>query len=291
MRIEQIEKRGQLLPEHLASLDWLVKNDGRSPVVLTDFDHTLCQDYAYDPRTHNHVPAVTPEVISASMGVHMVIATGRRANHPYLSKMWDDNLAKVHTPIIAENGGTLVYASSGKLNFVDLVEHDDFAVLKDYTYSALESLGSLPSGQNLIIKEGRTCMITRLEDDTGVVWPEHQNWLSEKLKLILTGVAVSVVNSRTSVTVQLEGIDKRRAFRTYLNLLGVNRDDICVIGLGDAENDFPIFEEADISIGFSDRVEEYTDLLAPNGVSDVANILNVIRASTLNASGLAPPVL
>jgi hydroxymethylpyrimidine pyrophosphatase-like HAD family hydrolase len=265
--------------EMLSQLGGLLLKATGDRIVLSDFDYTLCDEYSYDKQTQNHLPVVGEDIISAANSVHLVVATGRRANHPHLPKMWKSGLIPSGVPIIAENGGTLVFEGVKERGFLDLVAAEDVQLLKKNASMALESLDSLPSGQRLVVKQGRTFVIARLEDEAGVVSDRHQMWLENQLKTRFAEDGVQIINSRLSIAMQLRGVNKGDGFLTYLDLLGIKRSHVCVVGMGDADNDTEIFDVSDVRIGFSNIVEDKVDIVTPNGVPDAAPILRLISSS------------
>lgn len=267
-------------PEFLDGVASLLSQDERPRIVFSDFDLTLCDMYDRDGTSNNHVPVLRPEVVVAAQGVHLVVATGRRANHPHLSLLWESGLLPEDVPVIAENGGTLVTHADHEVRFVDLLEDEEVVLLKKQARIALKSLPELPTGQKIVIKEGRTCMIARLEDDQGIVDDQHQSWLEGQLMGGPQNTNLQIVNARTSIVLQHARVDKNSAFRAYMAMQGLERDEHCIVGMGDAKNDAAIFAGSDVRIGFSGMVKSLVDIVAPDGVPNAAPILELVARPT-----------
>lgn len=266
-------------PALLAEVSALLSGTDKPKIVLSDFDYTLCDAYGRIEASHNHMPIMRPEVVVAARGLHLVVATGRRANHPHLSMLWQSGLLADNAQVIAENGGTLVSWGEHGVEFADVVTGAGADRVKQRGRIALAGLPELPEGQRLIVKEGRTCLVTRLEDERGVVSDNHQTWLEMQLADRVEDENIRIVNARASVVVQHAAIDKGRAFGMYLDRHDLRRADHCIIGMGDAPNDEPLFRVADIRIGFSEAVRQSVDVVAPDGVANTAAILELIKRS------------
>jgi hydroxymethylpyrimidine pyrophosphatase-like HAD family hydrolase len=255
--------------------------DDREPMVLSDFDYTLCHTYGFDPTTNNHLPIISPELVDAAQAHHIVIATGRRANHPSLPLLWESGLVDMHTPVITENGGTLTfYGPNGHLNHTDIVEPEVQERVFASRELILENVGELPEGQRLIFKLGRTMLVSRLQDCEGVIEPCHQRWLAERIRDILPSDLIQVVDTRASVTIQGATIDKGVGFLRYLSMEGIDRREVYVVGLVDGENDRGIIREANFCFGFSDVVRPMVDVDVKEGAAAAPKVLRTIKGST-----------
>lgn len=130
-------------------------------------------------------------------------------------------------------------------------------------------------------------LLARLQDDRGNSLPHQQQWLAERIRGLMPPLPMQVVDTRASVTIQHKDVNKGSAFRTYLELIGIPRDSIYVIGMGDGENDTEIFDEADLSLGFSRAVSHMVDIDVPFGPQAVSHVLGVINDSNIYARQLA----
>ena len=273
----------------LNSLETELANMGdREKVILSDFDYTLCDSYVFDEGTNNHIADIDPDVVAAAQTHHLVVATSRRVDNPTVPLLWESGLVQRHTPVIVENGGAILFLSeSGSLECIDLVRPEDMEQLGAVRQLVGEAIRDLPAGQQLIFKVGRTMLLARLQDDQGTSLPHHQQWLAERIRGLMPPSSLQVVDTRASVTIQHEDVNKGEAFRRYLGLVGVPRDSIYVIGMGDGENDAEIFDEADLSLGFSDSVSHMVDIDVPLGPQAIPHVLGVISEGADHVRQLA----
>jgi len=252
----------------------------RKKIVLSDFDYTLCDQYAFNPQTNNHLADIDPEVVAAAERQCLIVATSRRATNPTVPLMWESGLVPPHLPVIVENGGSILFRGShGEIECIDLIRSEDMQELAEMRQLAVELIHDIPAGQRLIFKMGRTMLLARLQDEHGSSLPHHQQWLAERLRAIMSSSPLQVVDTRVSVTVQHADVNKGTAFRKYLELTGVLRDSIYVIGMGDGENDIELFNEADLRLGFSEAVASFVDIDIPHGPRAVPHIFKVIESS------------
>ncbi len=251
------------------------------PLILSDFDHTLCHSYEFNPDTNNHHPQIDPEVIKGARSHNLLVATGRRANTAAISLLWESGLVAPTMPIIAENGGTIIERdAAGNMTCSDLVTPHELTELTDLQSTIPDLLPELPDGQRLIFKTGRTMLLARLQDANGKIEPKHQAWLTEQLREVITSDELSVVDTRVSVSIQHKSVSKGAAFLHYLHGEGILRKDIFVIGTGDGINDRELFEQADLSLGFSSAVTDMVDIEIPHGAPAMPNVLRAISQNT-----------
>jgi hydroxymethylpyrimidine pyrophosphatase-like HAD family hydrolase len=253
----------------------------REVVILSDFDYTLCDEYVFDPQTNNHLAVIEPGVVEAAKPHHMVVATSRRATNPTVSLLWQSGLVQPNRPAIIENGGAIISQNAGSLACLDLVDPGQLEQLHAMPELAAEAMPDIPSGQELIFKMGRTMLVARLQDEAGISLPHHQRWLAEQLRdIVPSSSPLQVVDTRASVTIQHRDVNKGTAFLKYLELEDIPRDSIYVIGLGDGENDAEIFDEADLSLGFSDAVSSIVDIDIPHGPRAIPHVLGIIQSAS-----------
>lgn len=247
-------------------------------VVLSDFDYTLCDQYVFDPSTNNHRPVIRDELVAAAQDQHLVIATARRASNPAIPHMWESGLVDHEQPVIAENGGTILFREGdGQIACMDLVEPEEVQLLKKKAMLALEGVADDPRGRNLVVKEGRTMVLARLQDAQGGTSVADQQWLTGYLRRSLDDGSIKVVDTKTSVTIQSADVSKATGFDTYLDLYGITREEVQVIGMGDGDNDHEIFDVADVSIGFSDAVRDLVDVHVAEGAQAATHVLRTIK--------------
>jgi len=246
-------------------------------VVLADFDHTLCHAYVFDARSNDHIPQIDAGTIEAADQKHVIVATGRRAESAALLHVWDDGLVPINRPIISENGGVMVQRTEAGVEYTDLVPEFVPHYLQDVKKVLETDVVSPDARKELVVKVGRTMLITRLQDAQGKTTPVDQEWLAEQVANALPDQELKVVDNRVSIGVQCQGISKVSAFHHYLRMAGISRDEIFVVGMGDGENDSEIFDEADLRIGFSPVVEHLVDISVPGTPEAINAVLRKIQ--------------
>jgi predicted mannosyl-3-phosphoglycerate phosphatase (HAD superfamily) len=262
----------------------LAAADGREIIIGTDFDQTLCDEYVFDTATNNHVANIDPTLAAAARSQHMIINTSRRAENPTVRRFWSSGLIPPDRPVIVEGGGVILSPNvAGGLDSIATVEQEDLAHLHAVPGQVRESIGDIPDGQDLIFKIGRTMMVTRLQDKGGNALPHHQQWLAEQVREVISSPSLQVVDTRASVTVQHRDVNKGVGLRKYFELMGIAREDVYVIGMGDGRNDKELFEEADLSLGFSDIVSPLVDIDVPHGPRAAPHILRMIGGKLIDA--------
>jgi hydroxymethylpyrimidine pyrophosphatase-like HAD family hydrolase len=235
----------------------LLSADGRPIIVLSDFDGTLCFEYNHNPNTVDREPIISDKVILASRGISLVMATARRLDHPNATKPWEVGLVDRGHPIILENGGVIATLVDGAIAGEVAVDNPEQLGLIHGFGDMLKDAIECPDETQLIAKLGRTMTVLILRDDRGRQLPKQQSnekhaWLAGILDNFPEVSGFNIANSNDSVAIQPLGISKASAFKRLLGEFGLDRGEMCVVGMGDGENDIPIFHEADIAISFSD---------------------------------------
>jgi hydroxymethylpyrimidine pyrophosphatase-like HAD family hydrolase len=263
-----------------------LSNDRRPILVLSDFDGTLCYDYNHNEGTVDREPLVRDEVILAGQGVSLLIATARRLDHPNVKKPWGIGLVDETFPIILENGGITARLIDGELK-------DDTA---QDVHEVIQSIHGLrdrildidrPKDTKLVTKLGRTLLVLILRDNDGgqlekALSIEKHEWFARELSELIDTGAFNIVSSNDSVTIQAHGITKASAFRRLIEVQDLDRRGICVVGMGDGENDVPILDEADIAVSFGTNgiLRSYSDIKMPGDHLSTSQVLGVITEFT-----------
>jgi trehalose-6-phosphatase len=137
----------------------------------------------------------------------------------------------------------------------------------------------VPTGAELVVKRGETMLLAILRDRMARPLTKHHTWLTKTLRDRIDIDGIEVVNTHDSVTIQSADVNKAKGFLRLLDELGINRNSIFMISMGDGENDVPMFHEADMSIAFGDnrKVTPYADLNMGADSLSASRALNVIR--------------
>jgi len=115
-----------------------------------------------------------------------------------------------------------------------------------------------------------------MQDQYGVGRPEIHQELAMVVSNTISDPDFCVVSTASSVTIQPRTVSKGNAFLKLLQMMDVNREDIFVVGLGDADNDVGIFEESDLSVGVHERVFNLTDLSSTLGTLASKQVISMI---------------
>lgn len=268
-----------LLAEALSSIGRRMASVHLPIMVLSDFDYTLCNNFQFNSLTNDHQPSVGEELIAIAKTHDLTIATGRRADNPAISWLWESGLISDSQTVIAENGGVFVTHSRAGLETEILIQNDDQESLQDTKTLITENLTRLPTGQKLIFKQGKTFLVVRLQDEKGVIHPDNQSWLAQAIRQLSLEKQLQVVNTRVSVTIQNKNVNKGTAFSKLLARRNVQRSDVFVVGMGDGHNDAEIFAQSDLRLGFSEEVKHLVDIVIPDGASAATQVLTAILRS------------
>lgn len=263
-------------PSPAQQLERLIdRQRNESAVVLSDFDHTLCYKYSFDPDTNDHLPYIEPDVVEAAEDTHLVIATGRRANSGSLRTIWQEGLLPKNRPIIAENGGVMVYYNHGRTKFLDFVPPYMVRHIVGVKEALEAQASEIEQDEELVVKLGRTMLIARLQDESGETNPEAQVRLAEAIKPLLPSTDLRIVDNRVSLAIQHHSVNKGAAFRHYLRMRGIDQHTTTIIGMGDGKNDQEIFTAADIRVGFSPVVRSMVQV---EHTGEAASAMQTLRA-------------
>lgn len=138
--------------------------------------------------------------------------------------------------------------------------------------------GSFLEDKELVIKENRRATVElRVQSRLGIGDPTAYTNLVDILlqsKLDLEGLRF--VSSSSSLSIQAKDINKGNAFLRALKLLDIDRKDVFVIGLGDAENDQEIFQEADLGIAVRNPASHMADLFIDGGDKTALQIMRYV---------------
>ena len=265
------------LNERLKSILIDAHNRGLEPMVFSDFDNTLCDNYVFDPLTNNHLPQINPEISRLAKGASLFIATARFADDPAVTTV----AQQLHPggwfnkPMINENGGIIFFPSTGKKEILAPIGFlDELTGLKE-KFDTQPPL-SIP-GQSLFTKLGETVLWLRMQDQDGNGQPEFHQRLAWAIKDKIDRKKFQVTSGGSSVIIQSPETSKKLAFLTLLNQLSIDRLKTFVIGLGDAPNDEPIFQASDFAIGVKSQTFGYVNEVCPFGEQTALEVLKVIN--------------
>lgn len=235
-------------------------------VILSDFDGTLCDQYSTDTEAKTRMPELDPELtkLIRRNDIPLVIATARRWDNPALQVLRKKFVSSPWLPLIAENGGVTLEGPLG----APTINVDDKDVIWRLHHWADDAKNRfpLPTGKEIQVKHGETISVVRLRNTDGSFTVDDQDKLLDMLQGTRLPEDVQIVHGVDSLTIQPSAVDKAAAFRAFIKKIGVSRDDMCVLGIGDGPNDAAIFRESDLSIGVHPRVKDMVDIGLLRGV-------------------------
>lgn len=248
---------------------------GMPVVVLSDFDETLCSTYTYDPETKTHWPEMNQHLLDQiqRMTSPIIIATSRAADEMVITTKVSQLVAGKNLPILCENGGVLYFPDSG--NTLVLTTDQQIAQLDDLR-KLIATMRVTPelAQRELIFRTQRLATIeVRIQDKSGVGTPQFYPELERLVKEQFDTSALDFVSSNNSMSIHAKGINKRSGFQEALKHMGLRREAIFVIGLGDAVNDKPIFEEADLGIAVRPTAQGLSDIFVDGGDQVALSVL------------------
>ena len=257
----------ELLHDQLAS-------DPRDAIVVSDFDHTLCHEYVFDPETNNKTPIVDPELARAFGRLPCMVVTGRRANNPHVGIIWSEGLLPPDIPLIAENGGVILESNGEIRSAVASTDEVDF-IDEQIKALARDSL-QLPAGFSLITKPGETLVVVRAQLADGSSRRDVHDFITPAIQTAV-GEEWIVVDCGTTLNVQKRSVSKR----TAVEQSGLQRSNYQVVSLGDSPNDIDLLDEADVAIAVGNKIAEHADFVVASNPASVTTVLQTIGRAVI----------
>lgn len=274
-----LQSKDLSLEEFKAILPTLISQD--IPVVLaSDFDETLCSQYVYDPKAISHKPNILPALIDEANRIQspVILVTSRSAEEKFF---WDEAcklLASKNLPVICENGSVLFFPNSRDREIVILAPADHLAkvnLIKQSTFS--ENL--FGSDVELIIRKNRLATVEfRIQSlETKVGMPEFHERLIKHLINSFDLEDLTIISSRSSLSLQSCQIDKGSGLKKALETLGIERKDIFIVAMGDAPNDAELLKCADLSIAVKKGALANADFVVDSGDLAALEVMKSIK--------------
>lgn len=232
-------------------------NLSHKPVlVISDLDGTLADTHFYDHDLNVHTPIINSDLAldTCRLSVPLLVATGRPDNDPTVKQVWKQ-LSRPPMPIIGENGGVIIDPSDNSI--IPAINSKELIALTE-TLSNLPDIVSLlhqrlivPNIHEILIDNTRkTSIEIRIQDKISKVGSPliHQESANFLRKNIISNHLV-IVCSDSSVSIHPLSISKGNAVHHVISSLALDRSELFIVALGDADNDRSLFEMADIGIG------------------------------------------
>ncbi|GEM_PF-1360806 len=256
------------------------KAGDRELVVVSDFDHTLCHDF--EAEGDSLVPSISDDIAAAAGKLTLFVATGRRAESIAIGEMWQSGLVSESLPIITENGGARVTYDPETPHIRSYLYPFQSSKLPIMRAAITDTIANTMPDQEVVVKQAHTMLSARVLKQTGEESGAHQQLLEAVKAVNVSQYGFRVTDTRAAVSVHHQSVDKWSGFASFLRRQGIPRDRLFVIGMGDAHNDWPIFKNADLSIGFSNEATAQVSAKPSNDT--VVATLEAIACSKANAS-------
>ncbi|HVX56111.1 MAG TPA: hypothetical protein VHA37_00105, partial [Candidatus Saccharimonadales bacterium] len=170
--------------------------DGRPPIAISDVDQTLSHETRFDSRHNSHEPVFSADVIGCGRLTPLLLASARRANHPFSFAPWRVGLVPEEVPLILENGGIIARLAVGGVAAEptgDMALHDEIHARVEEVHSTLR----LPA--ELVVKHGLSMASLRLQNPDGSTLDHLHAELTEQVQNAIGDERIEVVNTGASV--------------------------------------------------------------------------------------------
>ena len=187
-------------------------------------------------------------------------------------------LGKRNPPVVCENGAIIFFpndTSKKTISFLSEDQRKEFNKLQDRVSKIrLKSIFAASEVEVLMRNHRMTSIDFRIQHKiTKVGIPDLYGELSTFIESQFDLDSFSVVSSLNSLSIQLKNINKLVGVKKAIELLGLKRNEIFLIGMGDAPNDKELLEGADLSIAVREGASQYAKLFINQG--DVAAIMTL----------------
>lgn len=242
-----------------------LKNVTKPIIVFSDLDETLTNNYNFDPETNNHIPVLSQEMVDLiSPRRRLIIATARLADDPVISDIHRQLQMPSFIPIIAEDGGVLVFPFRKKLLGPEPIPQ----ALDDIHQQLIKNLPVLNHHEIFVFK-GLTMLKIRAQDVNGHGNPDTHSTLAEILVNQIPGDIFEIQTTGSSVTIKPKGVTKALGLKEVFSWLThlfnhVSWENSFILGLGDNQNDQSIFSRSDLSISVGKQPFN-SDIFCPHG--------------------------
>lgn len=264
---------------------------GKEVQIVSDFDETQCSRYVYSEKWKTHVPVMDNELVEKLVWCRrpICVATARGARE-LVTWLIGHKLTRQGMPVVAENGAVLVWVSgriSEAVDMVHLVSAEEIGAIKDMEKEivGIDWKRLLPRGHELIVRGGRAATIELRcqEEMTKKGTPDDYGMVIEKVKEIWPQTASNfeVVLSGSSLGIQPRGVNKGSGLEAALAMVGVELDNVFLVGLGDNLNDQPMFDWVKNNGGLSLLVRSNSlaraDFVFGGGSSATIRLIEIIN--------------
>lgn len=199
--------------------EWLLMHRQQELTIVTDYDRTITDD-----RLVLYQPAIDALKKLKERGVKILIASGRQLN------------------FLAEQ--------LGRIGLFDAFVAENGAILHFPYFEITVSLGGDTSRIKAIFRN------SSFEVEEGEVLISVKRAFEEEVKKMIrdAGIKAELHFNRDSIMVLPEGVNKAVGVKEALTKLGLLN--VALVCIGDAENDVPLFEMADLRVATENALPE-----------------------------------
>lgn len=225
-------------------------------VLATDYDGTLAHD--------GHVEAETASALRdlVASGRKVILVTGREL--PELLHVFPE--IAICQVVVAENGGLLYWPNEGREEVLAEPPPEEFIL-------EMSRLEVKP------FSVGRVIFAT---------WRPHETAVLEAIQRL--GMGHQIIFNKDAVMVLPPQVNKATGLSKALKRLGVAPE--CVVGIGDAENDYPFLDACGVAVAVENALEPLKsrcDLVVADHGRGVVELIERILGDDLASLGPRKP--
>jgi HAD superfamily hydrolase (TIGR01484 family) len=286
------------IEQTIATLGERIKRSGKSVIAVSDIDGTLASTHTFDHELQLHTPHLRDELIAvcrilasrSSIDLHpLLIATGRPDSDPSVIRTWQ-LLSAPPMPIIGENGGTIIFPqfndgqSPASHKIVHTARNDELIKLLEIStdlpilVNLLHQNSIVPIDHEILVDHSRkTSLEIRIQNKitkvgSSLIHGASSLFLREKIG----NSKLSVISSGSSVSIHPATISKGNAVLQVIDNLGIDRNKLFIVGIGDADNDESLFQIADLGIGVEEATIGKSEITCLGGEDTTIAVIKAI---------------
>lgn len=259
----------------------------RRLLIVTDLDYTVTDAYLHDEKIRHDIPVFDTDtrVAFANAVPPVLIASGRT---PLETAVQQDVAGLLHgrdLPMILENGGVLYVPNAVEgPRLIPLATREQLDAIAGVKQALVERIHDFPhsSDEELLLRLERvTNLEIRLQARTGEV-SSHERYLDlmEYIRLITRIDGLHMTHAGAALCIEADGINKQTGIEAALAHMGISRNDVYILGFGDARNDEGLFRAADFGVAVRRAAAPYADAFVDAGPAVLRRTLEVFSSVT-----------
>lgn len=256
-------------------------------LIVTDLDYTVTDSYYHDEAIRHDAPVFDTDtrVAFANAAPPVLIASGRT---PLEVAVQQDVAGLLHgrdVPIILENGGVLYMPNAVEgPRVIPLATREQLHAIAGVKQALLERIHDFPHNleEELLLRLERvTNLEIRLQKRTGEVSSlERYLDLMEHIRSITPMDGLHMTHAGAAMCIEADGINKQTGILAALAHMGIRRDDVYILGFGDARNDEGLFKVADFGVAVRKAAAPYADAFVDGGPAVLRRTLELFSSVT-----------